>query len=199
MGGSLATGKMRGARLALALVLGVALFPSVVSGRPVDPYVEPSPASDPLQFSAPQSAVTLPAFPHSGDMVELHPEFFDAGARVFLDVASLSQPAPGVVRYTVLIVTATGRGNLFYESINCEKKEWRRLAYGTRAGEFDAIVSPRWRTLEAGGSTGYHRALARYFVCIEDNRLADRAEDLRRRLAGHTARSHAPYRPPLDR
>ena len=141
-----------------------------------EPELPPTPIAD--------SPVELPPFPRSEDMVELDSDYFDHGVRIFLDLPSLSQPAPGVVRYTMLLVSAAGSGNLFYESINCESKEWRSLAFGTRNGTFDLILAPTWRTFEAGASTGHRRALARNYVCILGRRLPDRAEDLRRRLLG---------------
>ena len=127
-------------------------------------------------------ATELPPFPRAENMVELDRGLFEGGVRVFLDSEALSQPAPDVVRYTILLVSSAGMGNLFYESINCDRDEWRTLAFGTRAGGFEAIRQPRWRTLDAGASTGHRRALARYYVCSLGRRLADRAEDLRRRL-----------------
>ena len=126
-------------------------------------------------------------------MVELDRNLFEGGVRVFLDPEALSQPAPDVVRYTILLVSSAGTGNLFYESIHCDRNEWRTLAFGTRDGGFEAIRQPRWRTLDAGASTGHRRALARYYVCSLGRRLADRAEDLRRRLPAPGVASDSEY------
>ena len=140
------------------------------------------PVPEPPEEPAPVSPVRLPPFPRGEDLVELDRASFERGVRVFLDPASLSQPGPGTVRYTVLIVSASGVGNLFYEGLHCGRKEWRTLAFGTREGKFEPVADPRWRTLLAGGPTGYRRALARTYVCTRERRTADRAEDLRRRL-----------------
>ena len=137
---------------------------------------------EPPREPVPERPVRLPSVPTRSDLVELDDALFDGGVRVFLDPASLSQARPGVVRYTMLLVSVAGVENLFYESIHCENKEWRTLAFGTPEGEFRLVAGPRWRSLRAGGSTGYRRTLARAYVCIMQRRTADRAEDLRRRL-----------------
>ena len=184
-----ASGRWRERRGPLALLLlaiGVAApegaAQAQLTTRPIERMQEQAP--EPPEEDAGESPVELPAFPRAESMVELDRGLFDGGVRIFLDSEALSQPAPGVVRYTMLLVSSEGSGNLFYESINCDRDEWRTLAFGTREGGFEAIRQPRWRTLDAGASTGHRRALARYYVCILERRLADRAEDLRRRLLG---------------
>ena len=138
-------------------------------------------------------SVELPSFPRGEDLVELDPGLFEHGVRVFLDPGALSQLAPGVVRYTMLLISATGSGSLFYESINCDRKEWRTLAFGTREGTFEPMRQPHWRTLDAGAGTGHRRALARNYICILGRRLPDRAEDLRRRLLIPGANSNSAF------
>ena len=66
-------------------------------------------------------ATELPPFPRAENMVELDRGLFEGGVRVFLDSEALSQPAPDVVRYTILLVSSAGTGNLFYESSNCDR------------------------------------------------------------------------------
>ena len=139
---------------------------------------EVEPPREPL----PESPVRLPPYPRRGDLVALDGALFEGGARVFLDPASLSQPRPAVVRYTMLLVSAGGVENLLYESVHCGNDEWRTLAFGTAAEEFQLVARPRWRSLRAGGSTAVRRTIARAYVCVLQRRVPDRAEDLRRRL-----------------
>ena len=169
----------RRALLALAFAVGAAAAAGVAAQRDrhfLDDQVEPP--RDPV----PESPVRLPPYPRRDGLVALDDALFEGGARVFLDPASLSQPRPAVVRYTMLLVSAGGVENLLYESVHCENDEWRTLAFGTAAGEFRLVARPRWRSLRAGGSTAYRRAIARAYVCILQRRVTDRAEDLRRRL-----------------
>lgn len=156
--------------------------------RPIELREERAPK--PPEEPTPESPVHLPPFPRGADLVELDSASFGHGVRIFLDPASLTQPTPGVVRYTMLLVSAAGAGSLFYESIDCDEREWRALAFGTRAGTFELVRDARWRTLEASASTGHRRVLAREYVCILDRRLPDRAEDLRRRLLKRSAIPH---------
>lgn len=165
--------------------------------RPIERMQEQAPELP--EEPAGEIPIELPPFPRAENMMELDRNRFEGGVRVFLDSEALSQPAPDVVRYTMLLVSPEGTGNLFYESINCDRDEWRSLAFGTRDGGFEAIRQPRWRTLDAGASTGHRRALARYYVCSLGRRLADRAEDLRRRLLRPGVASESEYSTRLDR
>lgn len=164
-------------------------------GQPITRPIERMQEQEPQlpQEAAAEVSVEFPSFPRGEDLVELGPGRFEHGVRVFLDPDALSQPAPGVVRYTMLLISATGSGNLFYESINCDRKEWRTLAFGTREGTFEPMRQPRWRTLDAGAGTGHRRALARNYICILGRRLPNRAEDLRHRLLGPDANSNSEF------
>lgn len=192
--------RTHGALAALLLAALAAALPEDVRAQPSVRPVEKLEAEKlvPSEEAMPDSSVQLPPFPRGRDLVELDSVSFEQGVRVFLDPASLSQPAPGLVRYTMLLVSAKGTGNLFFEGINCDREEWRTLAFGTGEGTFELIRNPRWRTLQAGANAGHRRVLAREFVCIQQRRIPDRAEDLRRRLLkrnamagfGHAARSN---------
>ena len=179
----------RRALLALAFAVGVTAAAGVTGQRDqrfLEQKVEPPPA--PL----PESPVRLPPYPRRGDLVELDGALFEGGARVFLDPASLSQARPAVVRYTMLLVSAEGVENLFYESLHCGNDEWRTLAFGSAEGGFRLVDDPRWRSLRAGGSTAYRRVIARAYVCVLQRRVPDRAEDLRRRLLRAAASGGGP-------
>ena len=175
--------RMPGRALAAFLLTAFAtgsLEEAAAQTRPIEKMQEQRPV--PPETTTPEIPVHLPPFPRGEELVELDSTSFEEGVRVFLDPASLSQPAPELVRYTMLLVSAKGAGNLFFESIDCGREEWRSLAFGTREGTFEPIRSPRWRTLRAGANAGFRRVIAREFVCILNRRIPDRAEDLRRRL-----------------
>ena len=191
-------GKLRRGCASLAgllLAVFVAAPESAAQGglttRPIERMQEQAPK--PPEESPGVLPIEVPPFPRAEHLVELDRSLFKDAVRVFLDPRALSQPAPGVVRYTLLLVSSQGTGNVFYESINCDSNEWRTLAYGTRDGGFEAIRQPRWRTLDAGASTGHRRALAKHYVCILGRRLPDRAEDLRRRLTRPETSSETEY------
>ena len=177
----------RGALAALLLAtLAAGPVPETAAQtRPIERREEQKPV--PSDAATLESPIYLPPFPRGEDLVELDSASFEQGVRVFLDPASLSQPAPDLVRYTMLLVFAKGTGNLFFEGIDCNREEWRTLAFGTGEGIFELIRNPRWRTLRAGADAGHRRVLAREFVCILQRRMPDRAEDLRRRLLKRNA------------
>lgn len=191
----------RGALTALLLAAFAAALPEFVGAQPSVRPIEQREAEKPVpvEEATPHSPVQLPPFPRGQDLVELDTASFEQGVRVFLDPASLSQPAPGLVRYTMLLVSAKGTGNLFFESIDCDREEWRTLAFGTGEGTFELIRNPRWRTLRAGANAGHRRVLAREFVCTLARRTPDRAEDLRRRLLKRSATASFGHSARLDR
>ena len=164
--------------LTAALLIGAAESVLAISdgelnrkdARPVAPE-EPGPAA----------SVTLPDFPRADNIVELDPDVFGGGARVFLDTAAISQTEDGAVYYTMLILSASGASNIFYEAIQCDARKWRSFAYGTHQGVFRPVADNSWRTLRAGGTTDYRRTLARVYVCAND-RVVDRADYLLRIL-----------------
>ena len=194
-------GRTRGALAALLLAAFAAALPEDGRAQPSVRPIEEREAEKPAPWEAamPDSPVQLPAFPRGRDLVELDSASFEQGVRVFLDPASLSQPAPERVRYTMLLVSAKGTGNLFFEGIDCDRKEWRTLAFGTGEGTFELIRNPRWRTLRAGANAGHRRVLAREFVCILERRTPDRAEDLRRRLLKRSAMASSGHSTRIDR
>ena len=149
-------GRTRGALAALLLAAFAAALPEDVPAQPSVRPIEEREAEKPVSPEAamPDSPVQLPAFPRGRDLVELDSASFEQGVRVFLDPASLSQPAPELVRYTMLLVSSKGTGNLFFEGIDCDREEWRTLAFGTGEGTFELIRNPRWRTLRAGANAG---------------------------------------------
>ena len=191
----------RGALTALLLAAFAAALPEDVRAQPSVRPIEQREAEKPVpvEGAMPHSPVQLPPFPRGQDLVELDTASFEQGVRVFLDPASLSQPAPDLVRYTMLLVSAKGTGNLFFESIDCDREEWRTLAFGTGEGTFELIRNPRWRTLRAGANAGHRRVLAREFVCTLLRRTPDRAEDLRRRLLKRSATASFGHSARLDR
>ena len=172
---------LRGLIVASVLALTVTghAVETMPEGRDKNRYKKPvAPVAPELEIG-----VDLPPFPRADGLVELDPDLFGGGVRVFLDAASISQPQPGVVRYTVLFQSRSGAASIFYEGIRCDAEQWRSYAYGTRQGKFRSVANRGWKTLRAGGTTGYRRSLARAYVCANDQ-APDRARELRRMLRG---------------
>ena len=166
--------------LLVAIILGSGAFESTLAISDAELNRKDSRQTAP-ELPQESGPVTLPEFPQAANVIELDPDVFGTGARVFLDTAAISQTDDGAVHYTVLIVSASGVSNVFFEAIRCESDEWRSFAYATRQGEFRPVADTSWRTLKAGGATEYRRTLARVYVCANE-RAPDRARYLLRTL-----------------
>jgi len=118
-----------------------------------------------------------PAYPRTGALLEF---FVSARSefRFFIDGASISPGADGVVRYVLVARSPAGVENVSYEGIRCATGEYRRYA----VGRADASWSGRpgaWRPIEGGGLQPWHRVLQREYFCPQSVPIRDAAEGVR--------------------
>lgn len=122
-----------------------------------------------------EQAAELPAMPHSADLIPLAVPA-RAGQRLFIDARSLEVGADGVVRYTLLVQSASGAENLTREGLHCARWSWRlyaraeggqwRLARppSPQGSESGTQASP-WQPLGEGAGHPYRMVLARDYFC----------------------------------
>lgn len=101
------------------------------------------------------------------------------GTEYFIDESSLSVGADRVVRYVLLVRSASGAETVTYEGIRCTSGETRIYASGRRDGSWVAMKNSAWQPV---GDQGFNRpraALAYNFLCDGPAPPRDRAEALR--------------------
>jgi hypothetical protein len=108
----------------------------------------------------------LPPLP--GPSAELLP--FDVSSatsnQYAVDAKSVSVGSDGVVRFTVVIVTASGARNVYYEGLHCDTYEWRRYASVDDTGkDWDRTAANDWRRVETSELNAYHGALYSDYMC----------------------------------
>lgn len=111
-----------------------------------------------------EDALVLPAYPRRGAAIAVDLRSGPFPYRVSIDPASLSVGDDRVVRYTVLLESASGVVNVFYEGIRCDTLQYRRYAYGV-GGRLKPFTQSRWRYIRRFGSDRLHAGLAEGLLC----------------------------------
>lgn len=98
--------------------------------------------------------VMLPAFPEKENLIP-----FKVGAiadtRFFVDGKSISIGSDGVVRYTLVVLSAQGAQNISYEGMRCSTLERRFYAAGRPDKTWSKARSNKWVRVQ-GGSNNHH-------------------------------------------
>lgn len=113
------------------------------------------------------------------------------GHRYFVDPASLSIGADGVVRYTLLIRTAGGASNVSYEGVRCDDRHQKTYATGQPNGSWTQARDPQWRRIEYRSVNNHHGVLYADYLC-PDRAPAGSVAEIVKRL------KTAPARPFVD-
>lgn len=130
-----------------------------------------------------EAALKLPALPRPDALIE----FFVSAAsrfRFFIDPASISVGADGVVRYTLVARSAAGAENVSYEGIRCKDGSYKVYALGQGATWSRALSD--WKRIEPNSVQRWHQALQREYFCpfkVQVTAPAEAVEYLRR--GGH--------------
>lgn len=137
------------------------IFPRVVfadegMGWTSTPFVEP-PAWK-------EEVPELPTYPEKDRLLEVPASQPGDDFRVFIDPDSLSVGGDQVVRYSLVIVSSSGVGNISYEGLHCGKREYRRYAYGSGDAWFPIEASP-WQRVRDAGMDHYRHMLYWDYLC----------------------------------
>jgi hypothetical protein len=104
----------------------------------------------------------LPPFPEEVGLIP-----FEVGAvtdrRHFIDAASLSIGADGVVRYTLVVVSSEGARNIRHEGMRCATGELRFYAFGRSDKSWSKARGNRWIRIEGTSNDPHVELYANYF------------------------------------
>jgi len=130
---------------------------------------------DPVPEKWLEGATALPGFPKPENLLE----FFVSAAssnRFFVDGASLSVGADGVVRYALVIKTAGGATNVSFEGMRCSSAEYKLYATGRSDGTWAKARADDWRRIEDKSVNRHHAALYNDYFCPDRTPIANPAE-----------------------
>lgn len=127
----------------------------------------------------------LPAAPKQENLL---PFYVSAATdnRFFIDGASLSVGSDGVIRYTLLVLTAQGARNVSYEGIRCATRERRIYASGRLDGSWSKSRNNEWVRILDEYANRHRAALYLEYFCPIGLPVHD-ADEARRALrnGGH--------------
>lgn len=127
-----------------------------------------------------EMAVRLPSFPVSANLIP-----FKVGAvddkTFFIDGASISVGEDGVIRYSLVIDSASGARNISYEGLRCETAERRFYAFGRLDGTWSKAKRNEWIRIQ-GGTNNHHVELYSNYLCPVAGMQIRNAEDVRQAL-----------------
>lgn len=106
----------------------------------------------------------LPPYPKPENLIA-----FEVGHtmenRYFVDAASISVGADGVVRYTLVVKTSGGATNVSFEGIRCATWERKLYAFGKADKTWFRARSAKWERIENVSQSAHQLVLHKDFFC----------------------------------
>ncbi len=158
----------------LMILLGLALLLqlSVASAGRGDSFFEDKgtrPEQESPFVEAPEwkeIGIKLPAYPKDGDLIDLHLDSPGNKLQYFMDEKSIAvSKQDHVVRYTVVIESARGTRNIFYEGIRCDVEEYKTYAFGSGKQKLRPGRNPEWKPVTGRGYAKFRIDLIEYYLC----------------------------------
>ncbi len=106
---------------------------------------------------------------------------YHTDTKYLIDGNSLSLGADGVIRYTLLVISASGARNVSYEGLRCATAERRVYAFGRSDKTWSKARSNQWARLRGSTNNHYVDLYSNYF-CIVGAPDFRNADDIRRVL-----------------
>jgi len=111
-----------------------------------------------------EGATELPAFPEDGDLIAFTVSAATKNA-FFVDAKSIRPGADGVVRFSLVVISAGGATNVSHEGIRCDTRQRRLYAIGRSDRTWVNARDGRWSDISGAAANRQHAALARDFFC----------------------------------
>ncbi|MBI3899199.1 MAG: hypothetical protein HY308_13010 [Gammaproteobacteria bacterium] len=108
--------------------------------------------------------VAIPAYPDASNLAQV-PVEKSAGIAIDIDRTSVSLGQDGVVRFAVVVQSARGARNVFYEGMRCGSAQYKIYAIGTSEQKFRAVQNPRWAPIAEEGPNAFRDLLRDYHIC----------------------------------
>lgn len=111
----------------------------------------------------------MPEYPKDGDLLEVSGPPAYRNYQYLIDAESLQIGADGVVRYGIVIRSASGADNAMYSGIRCTTNQIKNYAYGTTdmdgKKKFIQKSNAAWKPFRSDGVMGYAPILAANYFC----------------------------------
>lgn len=110
-----------------------------------------------------ESDVTLPAYPQERDLAAMPMEPADT-LKVYVDRASVTRAADGVLRFTLVVESAQGVRNVLYEGLRCETREYKTYALGV-GGKLEPARQASWQPITYLSQNAFRWQLLKFHAC----------------------------------
>jgi hypothetical protein len=98
--------------------------------------------------------------------------------KFFVDLPSVSVGSDGVVRYSLVTISAKGVRNVSYEGMRCATKEVRLYAFGHSDGSWAKAKANQWQRIYEKTANRQHAELYQAYFCPDAAIVSGRAEAL---------------------
>lgn len=111
-----------------------------------------------------ESEVSMPA-PPARERLQAFYVSATTENRFMLDPETISVGNDGVVRYVLIVESASGARNVSYEGIRCESAERRLYAFGRADGSWSPARGKLWVPIQGNSLNRQHAALYSEYFC----------------------------------
>lgn len=116
-----------------------------------------------------EGSSNLPGYPQDSDLLKVAGPAAYRDYQFFIDEKSLTVGSDGVVRYSIVIRSASGSDNVMYDGLRCSTNQLKNYAYGSTdmdgKKKFIKKQSSDWHHFRGSGITGYGSILASNYFC----------------------------------
>jgi CNP1-like family protein len=157
-------GNPRGRRAVwvLLLVFGCGLLSPAEAVRRRDQ--EPVQGGVPEEEEFREANIAPPAFPQDSRLVEFTVTGRSSN-RFFVDPATLTVGPDKIIRFAVVVRSASGAKTVSFSGVHCKTREWKDYAYGYD-GSWRKVENPQWRPIHEKGINNYQETLFSEFFCF---------------------------------
>ncbi len=125
-----------------------------------------------------EGEVVTPPFPKEDTLIEFVPSINNP-FRFYIDGATLTTSAQGVVRFVLVAVSPSGVRSVSFEGIRCATGESRVYAYGRNDNNtWSNARNSRWREIEPRQVARQTKSLQREFFCPRGIPIRSREEGI---------------------
>lgn len=122
-----------------------------------------------------EGEVQFPSYPAPENLLSLYVSAATAN-KFFIDGATLSVGADGVIRYVLVVETPQGGRNVTFEGMRCEARARRIYASGRADGSWSKARKDEWVRIQDAYANRQHAALFLEYFCPFGNAVRNAAE-----------------------
>ncbi len=157
--------------LLIAITITLLLVTDANARKPI-PIIDQMPNASDIpedqieEYKWEEGKVKLPDYPEDDNLQEFIVDGADNRFEYFIDTKSLSSNDNNyLVLYTLVIRSASGAENVFFEGIRCDSEEFKTYAFGTGDGKLKPLREPQWRPIENLKHIKYRKDLYDHYLC----------------------------------